>query len=86
MQKGSAEVKIRVFSQSIIEDNFFKKIIADIANSTVKFDEKGDGLGRYTIYNYQVDKDNKTDYKVRYPYNSGSVKCRQTVVDFSDFS
>ena len=57
----------------LIEDNFFKKIIADIANSTVKFDEKGDGLGRYTIYNYQVDKDNKTDYKVRYPYNSGNV-------------
>ena len=41
-------------------------LLPDIANSTVKFDDKGDGLGRYTIYNYQVDKDNKTDYKVLY--------------------
>ena len=40
-------------------------LFPDIANSTVKFDDKGDGLGRYTIYNYQVDKDNKTDYKVK---------------------
>ena len=37
---------------------------SDVANSTVKFDEKGDGLGRYTIYNYQKTKDNETDYKI----------------------
>ena len=38
--------------------------VSDIANSTVKFDEKGDGLARYTIYNYQKDGLGKTDYKV----------------------
>ena len=37
----------------------------DIANSTVKFDNKGDGLARYTIYNYQRDaRTGKTDYKI----------------------
>lgn len=38
--------------------------IPDIANSTVKFDSKGDGLARYTIYNYQRNEMGKTDYKV----------------------
>lgn len=42
-----------------------KHLISDIANSTVRFDEKGDGLARYTIYNYQKNSDNTTDYKVR---------------------
>ena len=46
--------------------------IADVANSTVRFDEKGDGLARYTIYNYQKDEDsNTTDYKVITVYESG---------------
>ena len=40
--------------------------ISDVANSSVKFDEKGDGLARYTIYNYQKDEQNNTDYKVKY--------------------
>ena len=35
-----------------------------MANSTVKFDEKGDGLARYTIYNYQRASNGKTDYRV----------------------
>lgn len=40
--------------------------LADIANSSVKFDKKGDGLPRYIIYNYQKDlATGKTDYKVR---------------------
>ena len=40
-------------------------ILLDIANSTVKFDNKGDGLARYTIYNYQRDaRTGKTDYKI----------------------
>ncbi len=39
---------------------------ADIANSTVKFDEKGDGLARYTIFNYQKKLEGAGyDYKVR---------------------
>ena len=40
--------------------------VSDVANSSVKFDEKGDGLARYTIYNYQKDEQNNTDYKVKY--------------------
>ena len=40
-------------------------MILDVANSTVRFDDKGDGLARYTIYNYQKDAENNTDYKVR---------------------
>jgi len=43
---------------------YFPLIFADVANSTVKFDEMGDGLARYTIYNYQRDSRGKTDYKV----------------------
>ena len=39
--------------------------VSDVANSSVKFDEKGDGLARYTIYNYQKDEQNNTDYKVQ---------------------
>ena len=38
---------------------------ADMANSTVKFDEKGDGLARYTIFNYQKKLEGAGyDYKV----------------------
>ena len=38
--------------------------ISDIANSTVKFDSKGDGLARYTVYNYRRDAaTGETDYK-----------------------
>ncbi len=41
------------------------KYYADIANSTVKFDEKGDGLARYTIFNYQKKLEGAGyDYKV----------------------
>ena len=37
-----------------------------MAKSTVKFDEKGDGPARYTIYNYQKNHADSTfDYKVR---------------------
>ncbi len=43
------------------------KCYADIANSTVKFDEKGDGLARYTIFNYQKKLEGAGyDYKVTY--------------------
>jgi hypothetical protein len=36
-----------------------------MANSTVKFDEKGDGLARYTIFNYQKKLEGAGyDYKV----------------------
>jgi hypothetical protein len=39
---------------------------SDIGKSIVKFDEKGDGPARYTIYNYQKNlADNTFDYKVR---------------------
>ena len=39
-----------------------------MANSTVKFDEKGDGLARYTIFNYQKKLEGAGyDYKVRVP-------------------
>ena len=39
---------------------------SDIADSIVKFDESGDGLARYTIYNYQKNSHNNGyDYKVR---------------------
>ena len=48
--------------QSLISVTFY---FPDIANSTVKFDSKGDGLARYTIYNYQRDaRTGKTDYKI----------------------
>ena len=43
----------------------FCSSVLDIANSTVKFDSKGDGLARYTIYNYQRDtRTGKTDYTI----------------------
>jgi hypothetical protein len=43
----------------------YDKYYADIANSTVKFDEKGDGLARYTIFNYQKKLEGAGyDYKV----------------------
>ena len=42
----------------------FVFLFSDIADSTVKFDSKGDGLARYTIYNYQRTENGKTDYKV----------------------
>ena len=37
-----------------------------MADSSVKFDENGDGIPRYTIYNYQknYDYDDNTDYNV----------------------
>ena len=47
-------------------------MILDVANSTVRFDDKGDGLARYTIYNYQKDAENNTDYKVR---NQDEERC-----------
>ncbi len=53
-------VKRRTFVRQLYE-----RAISDIANSTVKFDSKGDGLPRYTIYNYQKDETTgATDYKV----------------------
>ena len=48
-------------------------MILDVANSTVRFDDKGDGLARYTIYNYQKDAENNTDYKVR---NQDEARCK----------
>jgi hypothetical protein len=56
-----------------LSTNYFNIIsISDVANSTVRFDEKGDGLARYTIYNYQKDEDsNTTDYKVIDVYETG---------------
>ena len=39
--------------------------MADLAESIVKFDEKGDGPARYTILNYQKNAEtNGYDYKV----------------------
>ena len=35
-----------------------------MADSTVKFESNGDGPARYTIYNYQRDKDGHMDYRV----------------------
>ena len=38
---------------------------SDMADSSVKFDKNGDGIARYTIYNYQKRlSDGATDYKV----------------------
>ena len=42
---------------------------SDIADSQVKFDSSGDGLARYTIYNYQKNsQSNGYDYKVTRTY------------------
>ena len=47
-------------------NNFDCLACSDIADSIVKFDESGDGLARYTIYNYQKNSHNNGyDYKVR---------------------
>lgn len=35
-----------------------------MANASVKFDENGDGIPRYTIYNYQKDENGRSDYRV----------------------
>ena len=35
-----------------------------MADSSVKFDDNGDGIARYTIYNYQKDETGRSDYKV----------------------
>ena len=44
-----------------------KNPILDLAESIVKFDEKGDGPARYTIYNYQKnDQNNGYDYRVSF--------------------
>ena len=50
-----------------------------MANSIVKFDEHGDGLARYNIYNYQR-KANESgyDYKVGMIYKKGH---QQTLFD-----
>ena len=46
-------------------NNFDCLACSDIADSIVKFDESGDGLARYTIYNYQKNSHNNGyDYKV----------------------
>lgn len=53
----------------------------DVANSTVQFDANGDGIARYTIFNYQKNPiDGSTDYKVigkwhsELMMNAGDVK------------
>ena len=47
-------------------NNFDCLACSDIADSIVKFDKSGDGLARYTIYNYQKNSHNNGyDYKVR---------------------
>ena len=44
-----------------------KNPILDLAESIVKFDEKGDGPARYTIFNYQKnDQNNGYDYRVSF--------------------
>ena len=44
-----------------------KNPISDLAESIVKFDEKGDGPARYTIFNYQKnDRNNGYDYRVSF--------------------
>lgn len=35
-----------------------------MAQSSVKFDENGDGIARYTIFNYQKDENGRSDYKI----------------------
>ena len=48
------------------ENNLDCLACSDIADSIVKFDESGDGLARYTIYNYQKNSHNNGyDYKVK---------------------
>ena len=51
-----------------IETKSLRKIpTLDLAESIVKFDEKGDGPARYTIFNYQKnDQNNKYDYRVSF--------------------
>lgn len=51
-----------------IETKSLRKIpILDLAESIVKFDEKGDGPARYTIFNYQKnDQNNGYDYRVSF--------------------
>lgn len=45
---------------------YFNFFFLDLAGSIVKFDEKGDGPARYTIYNYQKNSKNQGfDYKVK---------------------
>ncbi|XP_040579714.2 LOW QUALITY PROTEIN: metabotropic glutamate receptor-like [Lepeophtheirus salmonis] len=45
--------------------NYLLKVdFKDMVNSTVKFDDKGDGPARYMIYNYQRNPDNNTVYKI----------------------
>ena len=43
-----------------MQDSFF----TDMAGSQVMFDERGDGMARYTIYNYQPTLDGRYEYKV----------------------
>ena len=55
-----------------------KKTISDLAESIVKFDEKGDGPARYTIFNYQKnDRNNGYDYRVSFwgiDFSSNEIK------------
>ena len=50
--------------------------VTDMANSIVKFDEHGDGLARYTIYNYQKNtKGSGYDYKVNKMKSGTKTAC-----------
>ena len=50
-----------------------------MADSSVKFDKNGDGIARYTIYNYQKRlSDGATDYKVIGKWMDGLGKYTQS--------
>ena len=66
-----------ICSKQVLQVNFILTntsviflVTEDMANSIVKFDEHGDGLARYTIYNYQK-KTTGTgyDYKVTFLFS-----------------
>ncbi|XP_023338104.1 metabotropic glutamate receptor, partial [Eurytemora carolleeae] len=50
---GACPAMRRMDGGQFYKDYLLKVSFTDIGNSTVKFDEKGDGLARYIIYNYQ---------------------------------
>ena len=55
-----------------------KNPILDLAESIVKFDEKGDGPARYTIFNYQKnDQNNGYDYRVSFFDDFSSIVRKQ---------
>lgn len=47
-----------------MQSNNFSAFKKDMAQSSVKFDKNGDGIARYTIFNYQKDENGRSDYKI----------------------